>query len=461
MKIVVCVKPSITGEIGAFEAAAYEAALRVEGAEVILLSMAPEKSKELLLRLTRLGAKEAVLLSDRAFAGADTLATGYALSLALERLKPDLVLCGRQTMEGDTAQVGIGLATYMGYSLATRVMSIDANEREVKVTTRAGEEKTLPYPAVLTLERIHELRLPSIRSKATSVSVLTASDLGADISRCGLQGSPTKVMKTFENQSGKRRAKEIAAESFDEVIRNCLSTPAKNAVTAKPCETPLKNLWVFGAPAEAMARTVSDDVKVFSLDYTADEIADKIREGNPSAVLWDSSDKGKELASTVAVKLQTGLCADCTLLETDGEDLFMYRPAFSGNVIAKIRCVTKPIMATVRTKAESAELIFGIGAGAVQYKDEICRLAEKYGAEIAASRAVVDSGAMKYETQVGLTGKTVAPRVYVAFGISGAVHHIAGIQGAGDIIAVNCDKSAEIFDYADYKIVADIKDLLK
>ena len=78
--------------------------------------------------------------------------------------------------------------------------------------------------------------------------------------------------------------------------------------------------------------------------------------------------------------------------------------------------------------------------------------------DIAASRAVVDAGDMKYETQVGLTGKTVAPRVYVAFGISGAVHHIAGIQSSGDIISINLDKDAEIFDYSDYKIICDLKD---
>ncbi len=460
MKIVVCVKPSITGEIGAFEAAAYEAALRVPNSEVILLSMAPEKSKDLMLRLTRLGAKEAILLSDRAFAGADTLATGYALSLILKKLNPDLVLCGRQTMEGDTAQVGIGLATYLNYSLATRVMALDVKENEVCVKTRSGEEKTLPYPALLTLERIHQLRLPSIRSKVGVVNILSAEDLGADVTKCGLQGSPTKVVKTFENQSGKRRCQKIFVNEFDEVVKACLNAPLKNAVATQKCETPLKNLWVFGQAAETMAKTVSDDVKVFSLDFTADEIVEKIRENSPSAVLWDSSDKGKELASTVAVKLQTGLCADCTLLETDGEDLFMYRPAFSGNVIAKIRCVTKPIMATVRTKAESAEIIFGIGAGAVKYKDEILKLAEKYSADVVASRAVVDGGEMKYETQVGLTGKTVAPKVYVAFGISGAVHHIAGIGSSGNIIAVNCDKDAEIFDYSDYGIVADIKELI-
>ena len=92
MKIIVCVKQTAEGEMNPFDACAYEAALQISGAEVSLLSMGPEKSKDFLLRLTRLGAKKAYLLCDKAFAGADTLATSYALSLAIRRLQPDLVI---------------------------------------------------------------------------------------------------------------------------------------------------------------------------------------------------------------------------------------------------------------------------------------------------------------------------------------------------------------------------------
>ena len=87
MKIVVCVKQTVAGELNPFDACAYEAALQIPNAEVILLSMGPEKSKDFLLNLTRLGAREAYLLCDRAFAGADTLATSYALSLAIQKLQ--------------------------------------------------------------------------------------------------------------------------------------------------------------------------------------------------------------------------------------------------------------------------------------------------------------------------------------------------------------------------------------
>lgn len=95
MRIVVCVKQTAAGELNPFDACAYEAALQIPDSEVILLSMGPDKTEEMLLNLTRLGAKEGYLLCDRAFVGADTLATAYTLSLAVKKLSPDLVICGR------------------------------------------------------------------------------------------------------------------------------------------------------------------------------------------------------------------------------------------------------------------------------------------------------------------------------------------------------------------------------
>ena len=95
MKIVVCIRQSVSGEINPFDACAYEAALCLPDAEITLLSMAPLSAKDFLLKLTRLGAKKAILLNDRSFAGADTLATAYTLSLAIRKLNPDLILCGR------------------------------------------------------------------------------------------------------------------------------------------------------------------------------------------------------------------------------------------------------------------------------------------------------------------------------------------------------------------------------
>ena len=117
-------------------------------------------------------------------------------------------------------------------------------------------------------------------------------------------------------------------------------------------------------------------------------------------------------------------------------------------------------MATVRTAEQNQKnIIIGIGYGAKESIPEIKALAEKLGAGIAATRKTVDHDYLAYELQVGLTGKSVNPDVYIALGISGAVHHIAGIRQSGTVIAVNHDKNAPIFKYADYGIVAEVKDI--
>lgn len=124
MNVVVCVRQGLDGEISPFDASAYEAALRLKDAEVTLLSMGPLSAKDFLLRLTRLGAKRAILLSDKAFAGADTLATAYTLSLAIEKLNPDLIFCGRQTLIGDAGQTGPMLAVLAKGNLLKRSLTI-------------------------------------------------------------------------------------------------------------------------------------------------------------------------------------------------------------------------------------------------------------------------------------------------------------------------------------------------
>lgn len=140
----------------------------------------------------------------------------------------------------------------------------------------------------------------------------------------------------------------------------------------------------------------------------------------------------------------------------------MTRPALGGTVTADIASTSKITFATVRkTRGDGDGILFAIGRGAASYKGKIRALAQKYGAALAASRAVVDDGEMPYECQLGVTGKIVSPRVYVAFGISGAVQHTAAVSGAGTVIAINTDKNARIFDYSDYGIIEDVNNLLE
>ncbi len=459
MKVLVCVRQSVNGEINPFDACAYEAALRIEGAEVTLLSMGPNKAFDFLKGLTRLGAKRAVLLSDPAFAGADTLATAYTLSLAVKKLRPDLIICGRQTVDGDTGQVGPELSIFAGYNFAPNVMELSANENSVEIVNRSSEKLTVKYPALITVERINTLRLPSIRSKVGEVEVWNADGIDADLLKCGLNGSPTKVLKTFENLQDRRKCKFIAPNKLWDCVDEALIK--QNALLEKTITSKhISKVFIIGDSPFEMARTISNDITVIPMD-TPEKIAEIILEKKPNVVLWGSDPQSKMVAPQVAAILKLGLCADCTSLETDGREFYMYRPAFSGNIIAKIVSTTRPAMATVRTvQPENSELSIGVGMGAKDYIKEICCLARDKSADIAATRLIVDHDFLPYINQVGLTGRTVSPKVYLALGISGAVHHIAGIRSSETIIAVNNDRNAEIFNYADFGVVADIKDIL-
>ncbi len=483
MKVVVCVKPTADGEINPFDASAYEAALRIPGAEVSLLSMAPEKDAAMLHALTRLGAGRACLLSDRDFAGADTLATAYTLAKAIEKLNAELILCGRQSMEGDTAQTGVSLSAMLGFSLIPNVMEILETKEKIVCRTRETGLMEAAYPALLTVERIHSLRLPSIRSQKGELIRWDRRAIGASKERCGLAGSPTRVAASFQNEEGKRRCRFADVKSLNRLIDAGIRKGRNESIQGsvrKQSGMKLREAWIVGEAPYEMAGTIAENIRIVphgedageTLSRAAASIVDLIRKERPEVVLWGSDAWSKSVAPQAAALLQTGLCADCTALETDGERLIMYRPAFGGNVMAKIICRTNPQMATVRAgHAGNAEVICSLGKGAKgaqQYiEDYVRRKNRESGAlvgggvhwETAASRGAVDLEMLPYEKQVGMTGKKVSPLVYLAVGISGAVHHVAGIQQAGTVIAINPDPDAPIFSYADYGILARAEDV--
>ena len=455
MKIVVCVRQGLDGEISPFDACAYEEALKIPGAEVILLSMGPASVKPFLENLTRLGASGGVLLCDGVFAGADTLATAYALGKAIQKIEPDFIFCGRQTMIGDTAQTPAMLAEGLGFAMIANVMEIQSiSAGRTCCVTRDGEMVEKIGKVLLTVERINTLRLPRLRSKIREVLVWGAGDIGADPARCGLEGSPTSVLKTFENQSGKRKCTFISKAQLHEAVKIGLERSTARLQSVQHPETGgLRNVAVVGNGPLALAETVSKDITVIPLTDTED-IIERIQKLQPTAVIWGSDPKSKELAARVAARLELGLCADCTRLEQEDGELRMYRPALAGKVYAKIKSLKKPAMATVRTEEkEQASVVVGLGYGVRNDLERAKQFAREMGATVASSRKLVDNDYMPYECQVGLTGRTISPAVYIAVGISGAVHHIAGMERAGTVIAINPDKDAPIFEYADFGIV--------
>jgi electron transfer flavoprotein beta subunit len=219
------IRQGIKNVINPFDTFALEEGVRLkekQGGKVTVISMGPPQATEMLREAISLGADEAVLLSDAAFAGSDTWATAFTLAAAVKKLgQVDLILCGRQSTDGDTAQVGPEMAEMLNVpfvAYAAQIEEINDQQMRVKRMIDEGYEvMQCPLPAVMTVTKeINRPRLPSLRgimkSKSAKIAVWTAADIGLDPSTVGLNGSYTKVVKIFTPQREKK-AQMISGEA--------------------------------------------------------------------------------------------------------------------------------------------------------------------------------------------------------------------------------------------------------
>lgn len=453
MRILVLLKYS-KGEINPFDAAALECALSMK-AEVTVLTMAPPSVKDDLLKLTRLGLF-AVLVSDPKLAGSDTLVTSAVLARAIERLSPDVVFAGRQSVDGDTGQVPPMIAERLGMRFIPRVIEMSEDD----LTLRSGDRVKLTEGSVVTFEKIRALRFPSIFSRVGDVTVLDNSHLAFLDNEVGLAGSPTRVVRSYESTVGRRSCIFEEPSKLDLLIKEALLRNKRDAVIEESSEK--LPFVLFVGDRENAARAVASEYRELAYEgRDLSSLEEEIRALKPSAVLFEDTDTVKEIGARLAVRMGVGMCADCISLSVRDGGLVMTRPALGGNITADIISPKTPVFASVRgVKKNLGDLIFAVGVGALPYLEKIRALAEKYGAELCSSRPLADSGKMPYSSQIGITGRVAAPRVYVCFGVSGAVQHTSAIVGAGTVIAVNSERHARIFDFADYGIVADIEKIL-
>jgi len=454
----------------------------------------------------------------------------------------------------------------IGY--VSEIKEIDEKSRRivVKRTTEFEEEviETRLPVALTILEIANKPRQPDIigliRAKTAKIQWLNKDDIGADPKKIGLAGSPTKVIKV--SPPPKTRKAEIfdgkdpeqAAKWFAEKIIDSIKEGEKSVVTyvkPNPKAKIEREVWVYFdhigskpniASIEIMseARRIADllstkmaavlvgdeldELVDMSFEYGADKVyyarvkgynrydnevytnalATLIRKYKPEIIFFPGTRSSRELASSTAIEVDTGLAADCTMFDVDEKGiLYATRPDFGGKELSTIVCPNhKPYMITVRpgvfsplprsigrkgelvkeeiTAVESrlrvlerreivktnvlttADVVVGVGRG-IRSPENI-KLAEELASVlngvVGVTKPLADMGWYPKERQIGQTGNTIRPKLYIALGISGAVQHLVGISGAKRIGAINIDREAPIFDNCDFGIVGDLFEIV-
>jgi len=558
------------------------------GSKLAVMTMGPAQAEEALRDLLAVGADRAILLSDRAMAGADTFATSYTLSTAIRWLEreegpADLVFFGKQALDGETGQVGPGVAARLGIPIityTTRIVKLDPRERTITTVRRADDMietvKVSMPAAVSVVENVNRPRRASIegilRAQRAEVNRWNGESINADSTKLGFAGSPTTVRKMFVPKprgrgeifdgrndaagaarwlkekilssrpfSGKTEASsDVIVEEIQPVVKPDEDSDRKpvwvyieqnegratsvswellgaGAVLARKLNTQLEAV-VIGYQADAIAREAGEygTSKVYLIDdpvlkhYRTAPYAKALSEASvahqPQILLIGATRNGRDLSGMVATNIRTGLTADCTLLDIEpGTGLLLQiRPTWGGRQLAMI--VTpkhRPQMSTVRpgvfpkppkiegrteivglrvsfdesqiptkiidyewiersSMLQESEIVISGGRGLGSEKNfQLVRdLATFLGGAVGASRRAVESGLADKEIQVGQTGKTIRPKLYIAAGISGSIQHLVGIEGAETVLALNTDPEAPIFNSCNYGVTGDATKIL-
>ena len=532
------IRENVPLQMNSFDRKAVEEALRIKekyGWETAVATMGPPPSAEIINLSLMMGIDRGFLLTDRSFGGSDTLVTARILSSFVSYYKPDLVLMGKYSLDGETSQVPPELAKLCNFSFKSSISKLEI-VGDVCTAEQDAERSIVTYelklPAVISVsEKINRARAvkqgtPDMSGK---VEIVDSKKLGIRIS--GVAESPTVVAGTERIESKRRVAFLGSGEKVYETALRIIKTRyagdiEKVAVTEDggrgialgiavsdsivSMEIASNNFQL--AQAEGLSTVIIGNIvpaelrrmpanryvflKESESRCIAEFIAEYIRKNRPKFVLYPSTVDGREIAAFVAAELGLGLTADCVDLRIENGKLIQYKPAFGGGIIARIYSKTDPQMATVRPgmlrRLESvseftveepdmvscnsnvkrisvvevppqfkplnqSRVIVAVGKG-IRKPDNIkdaIQLADRLDASIGATRPIVDFGWIPRQQQIGLTGISISPDVYIAIGISGNDNHVVGTRYAKKIIAVNNDPNAPIFQYADYGIISD------
>ena len=332
---------------------------------------------------------------------------------------------------------------------------------------------------------------------------------GACIGECPVEAiEREEIVREVKNKEGKDLWVNVELEDGEPVgvVYELLGVGAELAAKAdqKCCavlickEAGSLPQKLFAAGADIVYVVSGPEYAEYNTDIYTNAFCELVETYKPNAVLCGATVDGRDLAPRIAARLGTGLCADCTALDINGELVEWTRPALGGNILATIICDEhRPQMGTVRPKVFKAkdvdasrsgeivnytvknavtskvelvrkEILGASGAIKIEDAEIICSGGRGLGScdnfkmleELAALFEHVDEGGVDHAHQVGQSGKTVTPKIYFAFGISGAIQHLAGMSASDIVIAINKDANAPIFKVAQYGIVGDAREIL-
>jgi len=556
--------------ISAFDLRAISLAIelkKVHGAETTVVTMGPPQARSALVDALAMGMDHAVHLEDRAFAGADTLATARALALWLARGNFDLIMLGKYSLDAETGQVGPEIAELIGAAQITGARKLEIVGRLLRAERESDEgfdEVEATMPAVITCaERVAQpVRVKpgaSEEAQTRPIQTVRAAELGGDAKEFGLAGSPTWVAEVLVVTTPKTQCKFIdaadaeraAAEVISELesigalkprMRNRRPIEASRRESKRGrdvwvvCEADLEGHVTRGTlellsrgdelasrlggavfavgfhagcarHAGLLASFGADEVLTIEhpalVSYTpeaaAEAVAQLVSAHAPWGILLGATELGRDWGPRLAARLGLGLTGDAIDIQLDAENrMVALKPAFGGNIVAPIYSKTFPQMATVRpgvlelaapseakraaietarvevsapksrliqahstidrtlAPLEGAEVVVGIGTGVggPEGVAQVSAFARVIGAGMCATRRVTDQGWVSRQLQVGLTGKSIDPRLYIAIGVRGAPNHTCGLKRAETVVAINNDADALMFERANIGLVA-------
>ncbi|HEY6297999.1 MAG TPA: FAD-binding protein, partial [Candidatus Binatus sp.] len=538
-----------------------------------VVTMGPPQARGALVDALAMGMEHAVHLEDRAFAGADTLATARALALWLARGNFDLIMLGKYSLDAETGQVGPEIAELIGAAQITGARKLEVDGRTLRAERESDEgfdEVEAEMPAVSNCaERVAQpVKVKpgaSDEAKTRPILAVRAAELGPDPKEFGLAGSPTWVQEVRVVETPKTECKFIDSADAERAAAEAMSAletlgalkvrvPKRRPIAAArraskrdcdvwiACETDLEGRITRGT-LELLSRgdelasrlggalvAVGFDVAVSRhagllasfgadqvltlehpalLSYTPEAAAEAVAKVVPMHAPWGiligATERGRDWGPRLAARLGLGLTGDAIDIELDSENrMVALKPAFGGNIVAPIYSKTFPQMATVRpgvlelaapsetrqaelqtvrvevsapksrlikahstldptlVPLEGAEVVVGIGTGVGGPGGvaKVAVFARTLGAAMCATRRVTDQGWVPRQLQVGLTGKSIDPRLYIAIGVRGAPNHTCGLKRAQTVVAINNDADALIFERANIGLLADWQKML-